>query len=132
MSKNSQERRRAQRRSILESFSVFVVVPKKGIHRLPLRDLSPLGIGFDLDVEGESPESFQLKEKAQLELQFFLNQSLYLPLLVEVKRIETDSKTGLRRVGGEFLDTTAPGHRALVAFVEMLDRIEDVARLGKS
>ena len=58
------ERRKAKRRPILEAFSFFVVVPKKGMMKLAVLDVSESGLGFDYDVGGEDTSSFPI-EKAR-------------------------------------------------------------------
>ena len=73
------ERRRSRRRPILETFSMFCVVPKKGVYRLPgARRESDQGIGFDLDTEGEELHGFSLKlGVSRSRVHFYLNQSLF-------------------------------------------------------
>ena len=121
------ERRRARRRPILNTFSLFVVVPKKGVHRLVIHDVSDLGIGFDLDTEGESQTDFPLTPGEIIDLRLYLNQSLYLPLSVEVVRIE--ERHLLRRVGAEFSNRSARNHKAFLSFLNMLDEVVDVAKI---
>lgn len=125
------ERRRTRRRSVLDAFSLFAVVPKKGPHRLPIRDISDLGIGFDLDIPGEGEADFPLKANETLELQLHLNPSLYLPLQIRIARIEAADENGhpVRRIGAEFAEQGKAPHKGLVAFVEMLDRIADVVQI---
>lgn len=122
------ERRRSRRRPILDTFSLFVVVPKKGVHRLQVHDLSDLGIGFDLDIDGESFDEFPINPKEKLTVQLYLNQSLYLNLDVQVMRIEDSS--GVRRVGAEFTDRTSPSHKAFAAFLQMLDLLSETAQIS--
>ena len=117
------ERRRTNRRPILSTFSLFIVVPKKGFHRLMVHDVSELGIGFDADTEGEEAEGFPLKEGEKLEVRFYLNQSLYLPLEIRIVRLET--RNHIRRIGAEF-DSNDKNYNAFKSFVEMLDAIEEV------
>lgn len=128
------ERRRTRRRPIIETFSIFCVVPKKGPYRLAVHDVSDQGIGFDLDMEGEDIQSFALKLGEPLEVYFYLNQSLYLPLEVKVARIEerngeSPGQGKVRRIGAEF-DSKAPVHAGFSAFLKMLDAIADVAKIA--
>lgn len=132
------ERRRTRRRPILDTFSMFCVVPKKGVHRLQVHDVSDHGIGFDLDLEVEEAAGFALKSGEHLEVHFYLNQSLYLPLSVKVARIEdrnandepsSVSQAKVRRIGAEF-DQKDKGHHAFLSFLAMLDAIVDVAQIN--
>ncbi len=123
----NKERRKARRRPILETFSLFAVVPKKGVHRLKIHDVSEDGIGFDLDTEGESQEDFSLEAGAALELWLYFNPSLYLPLTVETIRVEKQGP--VRRVGAVFLNKGEKPHSAVVAFLQMLDNIVDVVHI---
>ena len=122
------ERRGAQRRPILDSFSFFVVVPKKGDHRLKVNDVSETGLGFDYDIDGESPETFPVKAGEVMDVYLYLNQSLYLPLRVTVARVD-DSKV-IRRIGAEFVkgSSQALSLNALSAFVQMIDGISEAVR----
>lgn len=123
------ERRRTRRRPILDTFSVFCVVPKKGVHRLRIYDVSDHGIGFDLDTEGEEAQEFSIKNGEALDIHFYLNQSLYLPLSVQVARIE--DRNQVRRIGAEF-NQKDKGYQAIAAFLKMLDAIVDVAQIQSS
>lgn len=128
MSQSAQERRRSKRRPILDTFSLFCVVPKKGVHRLQVHDLSDLGIGFDLDIEGENFDEFPVKKTENLELHLYLNQSLYLGLPVQVVRLE--DANGIRRVGAEFTDRTGAVYKAYAAFLQMLDLLSETAKIS--
>ncbi|MGK5081977.1 PilZ domain-containing protein [Bdellovibrionota bacterium FG-1] len=120
------ERRRSNRRPILRTFSLFVVVPQKGIHRLEVHNVSEQGLSFDLDTEGEDAANFPLKESENLEIQFYLNQSLFLPLSVRIVRAETTGP--VRRVGVEIVrqDKASEGFKA---FIQMLDQVADVGQI---
>jgi len=124
------ERRRTQRRTLLETFSFFAMVPKKGPHRLTVHDLSEEGIGFDLDIEGEAAAEFPISQGEVFELRLYLNQALYLPLLIEVRRIE--EKNQIRRIGAAFSEKDSPGHKACLCLIQMLDRIGDIAKIDPS
>lgn len=123
------ERRRSKRRPILSTFSLFVVLPKKGFHRLMVHDVSDLGIGFDADTEGEETGGFPLKVGEPLDLRLYLNQSLYLPLSVRIVRLE--ERNTIRRVGAA-VDEGDPSFAAFTAFINLLDQVADVARIEQA
>jgi hypothetical protein len=122
------ERRKSRRRPIMESFSFFVVIPKKGYFKLKVADVSDSGVGFDYDIGGESPEDFPVKDGEEFELHLYLNQTLFLPLQVRVMRVD-DSKV-IRRVGAEFVTRDTPEYQGLVAFLEMIDRLSEVVQFN--
>src|SRR5689334_236108 len=94
------ERRKSKRRPVLETFSVFIVIPKKGIHRLQVQDISENGIGFNLDEEGEVSTEFPIGAGDSIDLRFYINSSLFIPLSIQVIRV--DSTHQGRRIGAEF------------------------------
>ncbi len=122
------ERRKSPRRPIVETFSLFVVVPRKGDFRLKLHDASDHGIGFDVDMEGEEigEENFPLQPGESLDVQFYLNPSLFLPLQVKITRIE--KREGVRRVGGEIQNIKSKEYKAFLAFINMLDSLLETAQ----
>jgi hypothetical protein len=124
------ERRRSRRRPILDSFSLFLVIPKKGPHRLPIHDVSKEGIGFSLDTEGEAPETFPLEVSETLQLRLYLNQTLYLPLTMTAVRIERVGN--VRRAGATFEDRASKSYKAYVSFHQMLDDFVEAAHLDPS
>jgi len=65
-----------------------------------------------------------------LEIQFYLNQSLYLPLAIKVMRLET--KEGLRQIGGEIIQAQSPAYKGYTSFLAMLDALSEVARIAQS
>ena len=124
------DRRGSRRRPILESFSFFVVVPKKGFHRLRVVDLSDTGVGFDYDIIGEMKEAFPVAAGESFELQFYLNQTLFFPMNVKVARID-DSKV-LRRIGAEFIATGTPEHQGLLAVLDMIDKVSEIVQFDSN
>jgi hypothetical protein len=117
------ERRRARRRPILETFSIFVSIPKKGGHRLRILDLSEKGIGFEFDAEGESIAAYPVTEGEVIDLSLYLNQTVSLPLSVTVVRIE--ERNGVRKIGGEIQEQDSKPYTALVAFLNFVDRLAE-------
>ncbi|OFZ19979.1 MAG: hypothetical protein A2X94_11480 [Bdellovibrionales bacterium GWB1_55_8] len=121
------ERRKTRRRPVLETFSIFVVIPRKGFHRLRIFDLSEDGIGFELDTDGESHDDFSVTQGQVLDVRLYLNQSLFLPIGVELVRVDEAHAT--RRIGGRFSDKNSKAYAAFVSFLEMLDSIRDAAEI---
>lgn len=115
---NWTEKRRAKRREILERFSFFVCIPKLGMARHQVRDVSEAGIGFTLETLGE----FKLKTGEECELHFYLNPSLYLPATIRVVR-ERDSADE-QAIGAEFTGPHA-GSEAWTALVKLIDQLSE-------
>lgn len=121
------ERRRTHRRNLLKTFAFFVVVPKKGAHRLPVHDLSEEGIGFDLDIEGEMIGESPIQFGDVLDLRFYLNHSLYIPLKIQIVRAEEINQ--IRRIGASFSELGSPGHQACIKMLQMLDELNNIAKI---
>ena len=115
------ERRRARRRPIVDTFSCFVSIPKRGSHRLHVYDLSELGVGFDFDIDGEDLQAHPITIDDVFELHFYMNQSLFIPLQIRVARIE--DKKSKRKIGAEFVDAKSDSCRAIQSFLKMIDEI---------
>jgi hypothetical protein len=124
------ERRRSLRRPVLETFSCFVVLPEQGFFRLKVHDLSEDGIGFDLDIEDAPKFDTQVKTGDELEIRFHINQTLFIPLFVFVRRI--DEKTQVRRIGAEFSKKRDSEFKAYLAFIQLVDRILDSLKIDPS
>lgn len=122
---NIKEKRKSPRKKVIQTFSLFIVIPKKGVHRLPIHDLSDSGLGFDFDIEGESSTDFPIKTGEEFDIHLYLNQTLFLPLKAKIVRIEM--RGTIRRTGAELADTGAPGYKAFCSFVQMLENIEGIA-----
>ena len=124
------ERRKSTRRPIVDTFSLFVVVPRKGDFRLKLHDASDHGIGFDVDMEGETvgEEIFPLETGDLLNVHFYLNPSLFLPLQIRIMRIE--KREGIRRIGGELQERKSKEYAAFKAFIQMLDSLLETAHFA--
>ncbi len=122
-SNQKQERRRSPRVPILETFSVFAVIPKKGPYRLRVHDLSAIGVRFDLDLEDEA-EPLNLKSGEKLDFHLYLNQSLFLPLRLQVVRVQEEKQ--VRTLGAEFIELEDAAREAVASFVGMLEAIAEV------
>jgi hypothetical protein len=102
---------------------MFAVVPKKGDYRLPVHDVSADGLAINLDNE-EDAASLPIGAGETLHLQLYVNQTLHMPLVVKVVRV--DNHETIRRIGAEIVEKGTPGHVALQAFCTFLDRLGEM------
>jgi len=117
------EKRKARRREIVEQFSFYVCVPKLGYTRHKVKDISEIGIGFEIETLGE----FKLKKGEVCELQFYLNQSLHLSLEIEVMRhVDHDST---QEVGATFANQKSNAHATFSTLVKLVDQLSEYAEV---
>ncbi len=119
------ERRRAKRIPILESFSVAAVLPGRGDLRLPLEDISEVGIGIRISQDLMEHPGLVLTAGTQIDVQLYLNQSLFLPLKVRVVR--SSQKNDEMHVGMDFIAGRADAITAVSHFVKMVDILSQIA-----
>jgi hypothetical protein len=119
---NDQNRRKSNRREILEHFSFYIQIPKIGTARHKVIDVSELGIGFVVESLGV----FKLAKDEQCDLRFYLNQSLYLPLKIQVMRQEEKGDT--QYVGAAFLDTQSNQNKTFLSLVKFLDQLSEFGK----
>lgn len=111
--KQGEERRRARRTIVQESFHLFLVIPPvHGMVRIYMRDISRLGLCFRTDVEGNFHEgqSFQAR--------LYINPAFFLPLECRVVRV----------LGGEiaveFTEPDSPAAHAVAKLQEFFEAAE--------
>jgi len=82
-SKSVDERRRARRTIVQESFNLFLVIPEiHGMVRIYLRDLSRIGLCFRTEVD--SPD---FKEGQKFKARMYLSPAFYLPVDCKIVRV---------------------------------------------
>ena len=108
-----EERRRTERKEVLETFHVFLVIPHIGLRKIYLKDVSEGGLGFI----AESSDKF--KKHEIIECFFYLNPSLRLPLKIKVMHVSEEN--GESRIGCEFSETSSRAYKAFAAFLGLLD-----------
>jgi hypothetical protein len=135
MAKNTREqmkaeRRRARRRPVLETFSLGAAIPTLGPHRLEVEDLSEIGIGIRVESEvfedGNVP---QIQAGELLELNLYLNRSLFIPLRLKVARVVEISHKRQILVGGDFEESSEGAIAAIESFLSVLDVLVDAVRM---
>lgn len=117
------EKRVSVRRPILETFSMFAVIPRKGGIRNHIIDLSERGLGFAISSETDAEAGFPIEEGESLDLHVYLNQTLFVPVSGKVVRLS--KADGELTVGLEFLEKSK-GRSAIEAFVRFLDSVVDL------
>jgi hypothetical protein len=115
---------------MLDTFSVFIVIPKKGLHRLAVHDISEDGMSFNIEIEGELPSNSQTQEGESLDFRLYLNATLYIPLSIQVVRV-SEHHDG-KRIGAEFQDKESANYRAFLSLLHLLDNIESVLRVDST
>lgn len=115
MAKSGIERRKHARKEVLETFHVFLVIPKYGLRRLHLRDVSEGGVSFAAEPGDNFPQG------TQIDCLFYINPSLKLPLSIRVAHVTNDESS--KRVGCEFADTSSKAYKSFVKFLGLLDEL---------
>ena len=113
MPKQTDERRRAQRTEVRDSFNLFLVVPELfGMSRIYLRDISAVGLCFRAEVETA------VRVGQRLEARVYLNPAFYLPVSGEVVR------AGRGEIALDFVDAKAGAARAIAKLQEFFEAAE--------
>jgi hypothetical protein len=111
--KNGEERRRARRTIIQESFHLFLVIPEAlGMARIYMRDFSSLGLSFRTEVE------LGLKQNQEIRARVYLNPAFYLPVEGKIVRA-TGSEFGV-----EFTKPNSASVKALGLLQDFFDAAE--------
>lgn len=107
------ERRKSERREVLETFHVFLVIPKGGLHKIYLKDVSEGGLSFLAPVPEEFPEG------RVFEAHFYINPTLRLPLRMRVAHVQGSGDSA--RVGCQFSETSSRAYKAYARFLGLLE-----------
>jgi len=116
--KNKTEERVAVRRDILDTFRIFLTMPHLGLRKITICDLSLMGISF------ESEPGMELVEGSALKCYLHLNESIRIPLMVNIVHIADDC--GYTRAGCEIIDKQSSAYNAYGNFVELLMSLSEV------
>ncbi len=118
------ERRESKRRAVLSQFSIFLLIPKHGIHKLAVHNLSESGILFEFDTENESIANCPIQVGDELESKLYINSSLYIPLYLKLARIENHSDH--RKIGASFYKKDTEEYRTFIFFLHVLDGLSKI------
>lgn len=110
---SGEERRRARRTVVQESFQLFLVIPEAiGMARIYMKDISRLGLSFRADMD------FGLKNGQAVSARVYLNPAFYLPLKAKVVRLTATE------VGMEFSQPDDPAIKAISLLQDFFEAAE--------
>jgi hypothetical protein len=112
-----QERREVRRTILSEFVGALAVVPRKGLLKVNLYDISEDGIAFDTDGEAGH---FAVGEEVAVRV--YLNQHTYFPFIVRVHNIRAINDEGVFRHGSSFVKGTI-NDEALHHFVKFIETV---------
>ncbi len=113
---SAEDRRRARRTVIQESFNLFLVIPEAlGMVRIYMRDISKLGLSFRAELDTG------LRQNQQVKGRVYLNPAFYLPVEFKVVRVSGED------IGVEFHE---PHSSAVTALGLLQDFFELAEKAG--
>jgi hypothetical protein len=111
------ERRKVRRTILSEFVSAFIVVPRQGLQKVALYDISEKGLAFDLDLNQGSFNSGD-----EVAMRVYLNHQTYFPFIVRVSNSREIMEEGVNRHGVKFLQGTV-NDEALHHFVKFIETV---------
>lgn len=111
------ERRKVKRTLLSEFVGAFALVPKKGLMKITLYDISENGLAFDVE---DAAGHFSLGEEVAMRV--YLNQSTYFPFVVKVLNIRVMGDENVYRHGVSFVKGTI-NDQALYHFVKFIETV---------
>jgi hypothetical protein len=120
-----EERRKVKRTILSEFIGAFVLVPRKGLLKVTLYDISDNGLAFDVhDTAGH----FTIGEEVAMRV--YLNQQTYFPFVVKVQNIRGVDDENTFRHGAGFVKGTI-NDEALHHFVRFIETVSAHLRSDK-
>jgi hypothetical protein len=113
----SQERRQVKRTILSEFIGAFAVVPRKGLLKVSLYDISDAGMAFDVEM---GAGHFAVGE--EIAMRVYLNQQTYFPLTVKVQNIRAIDDESAFRHGANFTKETL-SQEPLFHFVKFIESV---------
>ncbi len=113
----SQERRKVKRTILSEFVGAYVVLPKLGLQKCLIYDISDNGIAVDLEID-----SGRFNEGENIAVRVYLNQKTYFPFTVQVQNVRTIDDEAVHRHGCSFVKG-AVNEEALFHFVRFIETV---------
>lgn len=112
------QERREVRRTILTGFiGAFVVVPKRGLLKADVYDISSDGISFDL--EGDAG---YFKKNEEVAMRIYMNHNTYFSFVVQIQNMRAIIDEGANRHGAKFIKGSV-NDEALSHFVKFIESV---------
>src|ERR1035437_2399629 len=112
-----QERRKVKRTLLSEFVGAFVLIPRKGLLKVTLYDISENGLSFDMV---EDSGHFSMNEEVAMRV--YLNQQTYFPFVVKVQNLRNIDDENVFRHGVNFVKGTI-NDQALFHFVKFIETV---------
>lgn len=111
------ERRKVRRTLLSEFISAFALIPRKGLFKITLHDISENGMAFD--IENKSGH-FAVGEEVAMRV--YLNHQTYFPFVVKVANYRAVTEEKVFRHGVNFVKGTI-NDEALHHFVKFIETV---------
>ncbi len=113
----NEERRQVKRTILTQFIGAMALVPRKGLLKVAIHDISENGMAFDIDIKAGH---FSLGE--QVAMRVYLNQETYFPFVVTVQNIRALDEESVFRHGTHFVKGTI-NDQALHHFVKFMETV---------
>jgi len=112
-----QERRQVKRTLLSQFIGAFVLVPRKGLLKVLLHDISENGLAFDME---DAAGHFTLNEEVAMRV--YLSHQTYFPFVVNVQNIRMLEGENVYRHGVNFVKGSI-NNEALFHFVKFIETV---------
>lgn len=113
----AEDRRKVKRTILTEFLGTHIVIPKVGLKKVLLFDISTSGVSFDI----EKKLGF-FQEGEEVAMRIYLNHNAYFPFTLKVQNIRYDQDEDVYRHGAYFQKGSV-NEEALFHFVKFLETV---------
>ncbi len=113
----SQERRQTKRTILTEFIGAFIVLPKQGLQKIDLYDISETGLGFDMQKQFG-----QMKAGEEVAVRIYLSQKNYFGFTAHVANVRFIQDEDVYRHGCKMISHTQ-NEEALYHFVKFIESV---------
>jgi hypothetical protein len=111
------EERRKGRRTVLTSFiGAFCVVPRKGLMKVTLHDVSEEGLSFDVDMK-----SGQFPVGEEIAMRVYVSQESYFTISAKIQNVRAEEEEVYRH--GALFAKSSASDQAIHYFVKFIEHV---------